>query len=152
MDEARERGLSILAGCALCLAVLFPITQNWAEDPVDGFPLSYYPMFSKKRDGRAKVYHLVAYDAEGERHPVSYRAIGTGGFNQVRRQTRRIMRDGDSDALCREVAERLAESDRAGEQALVEVRAVVAWYDFDAFFRGDKTPISEEVWGSCPIP
>lgn len=136
---------------AVCAAILLPIGQNWAEDPRDGFPLSYYPMFTDERNGTTKLYHLVAIDEAGVRHPVPYRTIGTGGFNQVRRQTRRLMRDDGAEALCREVAERITEENRPATDDWIEVRAVVAHYDFDRFFAGDLNPREEEVWGSCPI-
>ncbi len=72
----------LVAGAATVLAVgavLWPIRQNWRARKIDGFPFSYYPMFSAKRAETARVYHLVGLTETGERRIVPYGHCGTAG-------------------------------------------------------------------------
>ena len=70
-------------------AVFSPVAENWRDHPSDGFPLSYYPMFSRQRGEVYRQTHLVGVDAENNRILIPYRFAGAGGFNQVRRQINR---------------------------------------------------------------
>src|SRR5262245_34764942 len=93
-NHARPGGaLSFLRGklgavyfsLAMVGAAMWPIQQNWREKPRDNFPLSYYPMFSAKRDKIETFYYVLGRDAEGGRYYLHYRLIGAGGLNSVRR-------------------------------------------------------------------
>lgn len=64
---------------AVLAAVLLPIRQNWREHKRDGFPLSYYPMFSQRRKERVGLLYLVGLTATGERRLIPYSYAGTGG-------------------------------------------------------------------------
>src|SRR5688572_19095719 len=98
---------------AMVGAVLWPIQENWRDDPRDDFPLSYYPMFSTKRKPVETFYYVLARDADGKRYHVPSKWIGDGGGNQVRRQLRRIINAGGATDLAQKVAERLAKRDTA---------------------------------------
>lgn len=137
----RNRWLAGGFSLGLLGVVLWPITQNWREKPHDDFPLSYYPMFSHRRGKRASVTYLLGLDAEGRRIPIAYSLIGTGGFNQVRRQLCKVVERGGAAALCREVAPQV----RAAHPELVTLRVVTGTYTLDRFFGGDRTPRAEEV-------
>jgi hypothetical protein len=137
----RNRWLAGGFSLGLLGAVLWPIAQNWRPEPHDDFPLSYYPMFSRRRGKRASVTHLIGLDAEGRRILIAYRLIGPGGFNQVRRQLRKVVARGGAAALCQKVAPRA----RAAHPEVVTLRVVTGTYTLDRFFRGDRAPRSEEV-------
>src|SRR5262245_18946920 len=83
-----------LLSMALIGAVLWPLHENWQSKPKDSFPLSYYPMFSNRRDVVETFYYVLGIDAEGKRYQIPYKMIGEGGSNQVRRQLRKIMNEG----------------------------------------------------------
>src|SRR5262245_58596724 len=83
-----------LLSVAMLGSVLWPIQQNWRAIPKDSFPLSYYPMFSQKREATESFYYVVGRDSEGARHYVPRRWIGQGGQNQVRKNMRRIIEEG----------------------------------------------------------
>src|SRR5437867_6184718 len=103
-----ERGkrLAVLFSLAMVGAVLWPIQQNWRANPRDSFPLSYYPMFSAKRDEVETFYYVLGRDAEGTRYYIPYRIIGSGGGNSVRRQLRKIINEGHASDLAQAVAKR----------------------------------------------
>src|SRR5262245_41098893 len=85
---------AVYVSLAMIGAVLWPIQQNWREKPVDNFPLSYYPMFSAKREATEAFHYLLGHDAQGARYIIPYQFAGSGGLNSVRRQIRRIVEDG----------------------------------------------------------
>lgn len=147
------RGKWLAGGASLLTigAVLWPVVENWREEPEDGFPLSYYPMFTAKRSERVWITHLVGSDARGERRPIPYAYAGTGGLNQVRRQINRIVREGNAEALCRTVAARIALEEDARFADVVEVRIVTGRYLLADFYAGAKDPISERVRASCRV-
>lgn len=122
---------ALVLGGAFVAAVAAPVLQHRRAQPVDGFPLSHYPMFSAKRRSTGSVVHVVIDDAHGT-HPVNYRRLGTGGFNQVRRQLNRRSRSPEgAAALAREALELLG-ADR--------VRVVRSTFEYARFFDGDRTP------------
>ena len=76
------------------LAIVFsPIKEHFRE-PRDDFPLSHYPMFTKRRDGDVTVTFLVGMDDKGRQYPIKYTYAGTGGFNQVRKQIAACLSNG----------------------------------------------------------
>jgi len=88
----RERRWVRLFAVTALGAVLLPVRQNWraAERRTDGFPFSYYPMFSKRRRQYANVVYAVGILADGTRRRLRYSVLGAGGLNQVRRQIYRV--------------------------------------------------------------
>ena len=87
--------------------MLAPSSQNFSSDPQDGFPLSYYPMFTKKRGRTTKIHHLLAFDADGGTISVPGRCFGPGGMNTIRRQIRRKIQEGRAQDILDAVVERL---------------------------------------------
>jgi hypothetical protein len=132
-------------------AVLWPIRQNWRINPRDDFPLSYYPMFSARRSQKLEVTYLVGFDAHGNRAMLPYTFVGTGGFNQVRRQIGRIVERGDADQLCRIAAAALAGKRNDRYAGIVEVQLVQGTYRLLDYFNGHKQPLAERVLASYSI-
>ena len=139
-------GLSVL----LLAVVASPVFQNGRDKPHDSFPLSYYPMFSHKRDAHYKVTYLVGLNADGHRRAISYKLAGTGGFNQVRRQIRRAAREGRAEALCADVATRLAQHSAFAD--LRQVAVLTGTFALDGYFQGRQTPVREKTHATCTLP
>jgi len=144
-----------LAGVVTVLtaaALLLPIAQNWRVAPRDSFPLSYYPMFSLKRSKRVRVTYLVGIDARGERHLLPYGCAGTGGFNQVRRQINRAVREDRVETLCQTVAASPLLKRPGPLASILEVRIVSGEYRLADYFSGkDQTPVSERMLAAVPV-
>jgi hypothetical protein len=132
-------------------AVLAPVVQNWRTHPVDGFPFSYYPMFTAKRTQRTRVTHLIGYDAAGRRHHLSHRLVGEGGLNQVRRQLRRLALGGEAGAVCERVAARCARARTGLHADLVTVQIVTGEYRLRDYFAGACEPRSETIHASVTV-
>lgn len=156
----QEKGLAGLFNALLVGAVLWPVLENWRGRPKDGFPLSYYPMFSLKRADATTVRYLVGLDARGERRLLSHTCAGTGGLNQVRRQINALVRTGEADALCKLVAADVATRSEERFPDIVTVQVVVGRYrlaDFFAAKRGsvwermEASRVRETVEASCPV-
>ncbi|MCG8321596.1 MAG: hypothetical protein MI921_18985 [Cytophagales bacterium] len=131
----------------MIMAILWPVRQNWVENPQDEFPFSYYPMFSHKRKATHSLPYFVGYDISGKRHYIPYKYAGPGGFNQVRRQINKRARQGDVEELTKKVATRLARTNKAPYNELVRVEMVRGRYNLDDFFMSEnKLPIKETVY------
>lgn len=130
-----------------CVALLWPIRENFREKPRDNFPLSYFPMFSQKRGTTYEVYYLLGYDAQGQRHyHLSHKLAGKGGLNQVRRQLRKYDKKGEGAELARRVAQKVAKSKDDSLRNIVLVAFVKGKYHFDRYFlHDDKTPLREKI-------
>ena len=131
----------------MILAIVWPVRQNWKEHPKDDFPLSYYPMFSHKRKSTHSLPYFVGYDVSGQRYYIPYKYLGTGGFNQVRRQINKRARQGNVEKLTKKVAGRLARSKEAPFNNLVRVEMVRGSFHLgDYFLSNDKLPIKETIY------
>lgn len=146
--------LAYAAGLGLIVVVGSPIRQNRRppQRRVDGFPLSYYPMFSEKRSRTGTVNHLIGIDADGAEHVLSHRLAGAGGLNQVRRQITRRVREGRAGQLARTVAHNVARSVDPSAQRIERVRVVTSRHRYDDFFAGDRSPRSRRVHAEAPVP
>ncbi|MDQ3767329.1 MAG: hypothetical protein M3346_08300 [Actinomycetota bacterium] len=150
MPESRERAVAVLFCMSLTGAVIYPIVQNWKPKKRDGFPLSYYPMFSAKRSETARITHLQGVCRSGEATSIHYKYAGSGGLNQVRRQLHRLARNGSANQTCRKVAQRVARSDDPGLRDVVKVRLVTSEFVLEDCFR-DPCTVSERVHGTEPV-
>ena len=148
-DRGKRR--AALLSLLMIGAVLWPIQENWQAKPRDNFPLSYYPMFSNKREAVEIFFYLVGRDAQGGRHYIPYRWIGDGGGNQTRRQIRKIMNDGRGNDLAKAVAKRVAKRDQSPWTEITSIAACKGEYDVDAFFHGKKEPVSEQIKGFAQV-
>lgn len=149
---SRGKPIAALFSIAVLTAMVWPIRENLRAEPRDDFPLSYYPMFTTKRDATEKVTCLVGLDAAGERHKLRYRFAGGGGLNQVRRQIRRLVNGTESERLGQAVAARVARREDAPYNTLRTVLVVTQEYHLDDYFTGNPRLISETIHASCPVP
>ena len=136
---------------ALVGAVLWPIHENWRSNPRDDFPLSYYPMFSTKRDAVETFYYMVGLDAQGGRHYIPYRYAGPGGLNSTRRQIRKLVREGHATELAQKVAHRVKRAENPPMSEVVTVNICRGEFSVDDFYHGKKTPVTEDVRGSARV-
>ncbi len=124
--------------------VLSPIVENWSSKPKDSFPFSYYPMFSKKRKATYGVYYFVGYDMDQNRHIVSYKLAGTGGFNQVRRQIKKAARSDKALEFTQKVAERISQKKGLPYSELQRIELVKGYYHLEKYFlKQDTLPVHE---------
>jgi hypothetical protein len=157
--EPRARSLPtvsaklVAAGLSLLVvaAVLSPIVENWRENPRDSFPLSYYPMFSLKREETGRVTYLAAFDAHGNRFPIAHQVVGPGGLNQVRRQITKRVDRGEASKLCQSVSSRVGRRQEGRLADVVTIQVVTGMYRLDGYFSGDKSPVAEHVHASCDV-
>lgn len=141
----RTKSKAAIFSIGFFLLVFSPVKENWKENPSDNFPLSYYPMFTKKRGATYKMYYLVGYDAQGGRHLIPYRLAGTGGFNQVRRQITKMSSSGKGDELIAKVAKRIAQQEDSTFKNLVRLELVRGTIQIDRYFsEEDYLPEQEE--------
>ncbi len=146
MEINQHKAIAAIFSIVVLLLVLSPVVENWRKTPVDNFPLSYYPMFSKKREATYTLRYVVGYDEQQQRHHIPYHYIGSGGFNQVRRQINKQCKKGKSEKLAKKVARRLAKSKEPLYQNLERIEVVKGTYNFEIYFEiGDKTPLKEKV-------
>lgn len=145
-ERASKRVPAVFIAVTL-LVLLSPILENWKTKPVDSFPLSYYPMFSHRRESTFQGDSIV-----GIRQVLPYRVVGTGGFNQVRRQVRAKVKAGQGEDLCTQVAARLSRSKDAALREVRSVEVLRATHNVDAFFAGDRTPLKSKVYAACDVP
>lgn len=146
METNQHKAIAAIFSIVVLLLVLSPVVENWRKTPVDNFPLSYYPMFSKKREATYTLRYVVGYDEQQQRYHIPYHYIGSGGFNQVRRQINKQCKKGKSEKLAKKVARCLAKSKEPLYQNLERVEVVKGTYNFEIYFvKGDKTPLQEKV-------
>lgn len=155
MARVAHRGTLIRSRTAACVVSLgfaavaaFPVIQNWMPRPVDDFPLSYYPMFSKVRRDTLRMTYAIGYDDEGRRHVVPYRYLGNGGYNQSRHQFRRRVMHQGADVVAREVASKIALSTDREMTAIRRVDIVTGRFSLTKYFLEAQTPLTEQVLAS----
>ena len=129
-------------------AALWPLRQyrRPPEQRSDGFPMSYYPMFSQKRGQYGQVAYAVGVRADGVRENLRYKVLGAGGVNQVRRQIERARIRGRIQIHAELLAERIA--GRADCAQFVRVEIVLGEFDYDACLldgevRGSQTLLAQ---------
>lgn len=138
------RGTTLLSVVTL-IAVLSPILQNFADKPIDGFPLSYFPMFTAVREGRTTLTHPVGFYPDGTSVDLNYRVAGSGGMNQVRRQIRERVKNGEASDLCREIAQSVRTRWMDDYPGIVEVAIVRDRFFIEEFFAGNREPYERKV-------
>ncbi len=135
-----DRRLAAAYSIALLGAVLAPIRQNWRSKPrKDGFPLSYYPMFTARRRSTATIHSLVGVCADGRRIRLPHTIAGTGGLNQVRRQIARCVTEGRAEELCERASRELVRRNGRGRgpfSAVIAVDVVASKFRLDESFGG----------------
>src|SRR5258708_8427302 len=65
VPPARGKAPAAMLSLALIGAVLLPIHENWRTKPHDIFPLSYFPMFSARRNATESFYYIARHNPTG---------------------------------------------------------------------------------------
>ncbi len=127
-----ERLWAALVTSGVLAAALLPLRQYRSPraERVDGFPMSYYPMFSAVREQYGTVAYAVAVHADGTRDPLPHHVLGPGGVNQVRKQLSRAVRRGREERYAQLIAERVPGSPECAHVVRVEI--VRGRFDLDA--------------------
>lgn len=151
-SEKWGKTAAVVVSVLLIVIVLSPIKENWNSKPEDSFPLSYYPMFTKKRGETMKIIHPVGVDSGGTQVLLHYKFAASGGMNQVRRQIRKTVRSGDSTELCEKVAKRVARKKRSPYNDMDKVQLVTSEYHIsDYFTEVNQEPVSRTVNHTCEV-
>lgn len=150
-DSKQEKLFAVVVSILTIAAVFSPVIQNWRERPADSFPLSYYPMFSEKRDEATRVTYIAGIDADGNRSTIPYTYAGKGGLNQVRRQIGKTLNRGEADKLCEQVAAKVAKRKRGKFAGVSDVEIITGRYNLNNYFSGQKTPVSEKIQARCAV-
>jgi hypothetical protein len=134
----------------LMVATVFPVLQNWSARPDDGFPFSYYPMFTRRVGATYRVTHVVGIDGEGREHVVPYHYLGVGGLNEVRVQVQREARKRPR-SFCKRVAARLMARPSEELRGVRELVVRSGAYDMNAFYAGRIEPRSTREHARCRV-
>ena len=134
--------------CVLVLAAtLWPLT--WPRGR-DSFPLSSYPMFSRKLPTATfSSQYTVAVDGDGGRHHLPPEMIANEEVLQASVVLRRAVHTRRAGPLCREVARRVAASSRFRQATVVKI--VTGRHDAVAYLRGSDRVGDEKVHARCAI-
>jgi hypothetical protein len=114
----------------------------------DSFPLSTYPMFAGDRDRVAPVSTVVAVSGEGTERLSSHLIGGSDEPMLAAETVVHAIRDGTTDELCREVAQRAVGSELSGRT----LEVVTELYDSRAWFDGEREPVDRTVFAECTVP
>ena len=158
MQEAEEQGarlpkiLAVVLSLILLAAVLSPIRENWKDEPRDNFPLSFYPMFNRKRCETTWLTYIVGYDGDGRNIQVPYWFAGSGGFNQVRMQLTKIGRDRtEAQKPCDSIAEKIARSRSIKYRQIVSVKIIRGEFNLKNFFKKTQKPVKTRIVATCEV-
>lgn len=150
-SQKRGRAIAAIISLVVIAVVYWPIHYNWSENPVDDFPLSYYPMFTSQRGSTTMIYHSVGRTQDGGTVNLPGKLSGAGGMNTVRRQMRKMCRDGRADELAAQVADRLADSRLVNQHKIIAVEVVKSRYTLESCLAESVQPVSREVLATHPI-
>lgn len=92
------------------------------DPPQDSFPLSNYPMFSSVRD-TDWIHIVVGFDAEDEEWAIPPGKVGSIEVMQAAETIRKAIRAKRADALCAQVAARVAEDPDYADVLVLEVQS-----------------------------
>lgn len=114
----------------------------------DSYPVSSYPMFSVRRPALSSVGTAVAV-GEGVMALSPEQIAATDEVIQAAAIVRGAIDRGEADALCRDIAERVAGHGPEGGDA---IEVVTESYDAVAWYDGDRRPLQRVVHARCPVP
>lgn len=148
MSAFGERVYAYSVSVALIGAVLWPTVRT---PPVDSFPLSTLPMFSRKRPAEVLIDHVVAVNGEGVVTVVPPSLVAGSEVLQTKAAITYAVRRGPAASLklCHTVAERLAKRDNWTHATRVEVRR--DRYHVLKYFDGHNKPLKSLAFARCPI-
>lgn len=135
---------------AALACVLWPL--GWKAGR-DSFPLSSYPMFAHGRtDSSLNAVYAVAFDADGTRHWVPTRLVGSREVLQARAVYERAARSGRAArALCKAIAGRIAAVRDAELANASEVRLLRGRHDSIDYFESGALG-KERTLLTCKVP
>lgn len=138
-----------------CVAVASPIERNFnRRRGPDGYPLSWYPMFSGLRKDTLKTKYMYGLGEDGRRYMIPYTYWARGGFNQGRSQLGAAIREGRAASMkkCEKVAARLAKRNRGWRSRVKTVRVAKGRFNVERFFvDGQREPDREFVVVECTV-
>ena len=145
-----ERFFAAGFGLILLGAVIYPAAQ---DPPVDSFPLSNYPMFSKARHTKAvELPHVIAFDDAGGGRPVPPQMLGSVEVMQALRTIEISVNRGPTaaDELCRRTAAIVRDTGGSWSNVVrLEVRVDV--FDAIEYFEKSRTPKAAHTYAECTI-
>ena len=148
MNNEHSPVYAYVVSLALVAAVLWPALRT---PPQDSFPLSTFPMFSRKRPAEVLIDHVVAVDEQGVAQVVPPQLVAGVEVLQTKVAIAHAVRSGKAgrQRLCREVAARLASEPAWRHAKRVEVRrdrfAVLK------YFSDSRKPLHTQVYARCNI-
>jgi len=149
-----SRWYAILVSLLVCGSVLWPLSNHLRDEKVDGFPLSWYPMFRGTRPEIERPRHVVGIHEDGHEVAIPYNYWASGGFNQGRNQLTRIINLGTErrEELCEQIARRVRKRRKRRDRGIVEIQIVRSQFDRVEYFRdGITEPRRRKVYTSCPV-
>lgn len=148
-----QKPYSYVVGSLVVLAILLPLAQYSKATPVDSFPLSYYPMFTKPRPDVSVIPRVAGFDAEGREIAIPMVLLGSERMNQARRLVSRAVAKGHDPSLklCRKIAKRLAGSNDPELRSVRELRVLKSRYSAKTYLGGDTEPMAQKTVLACPI-
>lgn len=149
-NERVERARAYLISVLLLGATVAP---GFRDPSADGYPLSTYPMFSKRRGRVHNVTSALAVAADGSVERVPPRYIANAETMQAVRTLSSAVRAGEAQALklCRAIAERLRAADDPDFVRSASVELVTERVDAIDFLAGRAQPLDKRVHASCPV-
>jgi hypothetical protein len=147
--QQRVRRLDPRLGLAAVAVAVLVVTSPALRGAPDSYPLSTYPMFSGAVSSEVDLTLAVGIDAAGERVELDPTLIAGTDEVIVAGGTLRIaVREGRTDELCAEIAERLRD---AGRDGIVAVRVVTDAVDAVGWYEGDRSRVTT-LHTECPVP
>ncbi len=149
-----ERLRAAIVTLGMGLAVLSPGIPDAGGTHQDGYPFSWYPMFSSSRPPVERVTWIRAVLADGSDRPVPVWYWTPGGLSEGRNQLEGAVKArGDAPAdFCARLARRFARRDHGWESTVVELRIVTSrWVLTRYFTEPAPTPEREQVVLTCPV-
>jgi hypothetical protein len=150
----RERLWAGLLTVGVVGTALVPMRQFRRPVPqrVDGFPLSYFPMFSYRLGQYWDLYYAVGVRADGSRFSLPHYVLGPAGVNQVRKQLIRAVKQGRAGEHARLLAAQVAERPDCADVVRVEI--VSGCFDLDACMLQRRVQVhgEETVLAGADVP
>lgn len=136
------------------LATLAPMVPDAEGRKSDGFPFSWYPMFSQARPARERVTWVRARLGDGTTRPVSVVYWTRGGLTEGRSQLEAAIRGGPAamDRFCGRLAETLGRRRRGWEARVEGLELLRSTWTLEGYFASDTpTPLDERVLRTCEV-
>ena len=141
-----RRLIPVVLSVGLAAAVMSPLLRS---PPRDSFPLSSYPMFSRRIEAVNGVSTIVGLTGDGSRKTLSPLVIsGSDEVTQALVDVGLAVNTGDTAtaSLCEAAAARVTDED------VVTLEVITERYDAVEFFSGAKAPLATSVHATCRVP